>query len=139
MAPTPSSPGCASANGPRCRACTTRPMPSTPTTSTWSSTCATPDAPRCHAVGGHACNGRPAAGHARARELHEELGIQVQGAQPLVHVPWCYDQRELLLDAWRVLSWLGEPTSLEGQPLEWLAPTKIDPATLTPADRVILP
>lgn len=75
---------------------------------------------------------------ALVRELQEELGIQVQGAEPLIHVPWCYDQRELLLDAWRVLSWRGEPTSLEGQPLKWLAPTKIDPATLAPADRVIL-
>lgn len=29
---------------------------------------------------------------ALVRELHEELGIQVQGAEPLVHVPWCYDR-----------------------------------------------
>ena len=75
---------------------------------------------------------------ALARELQEELGIQVLGAEPLIRVPWRYDARELLLDAWRVSSWRGEPRSLEGQLLKWLAPVVVEPMTLAPADRVIL-
>lgn len=75
---------------------------------------------------------------ALARELLEELGIHVQSAEPLIRLPWRYDERELLLDAWRVSSWRGDPQSLESQPLKWLAPANVDPATLAPADRVIL-
>lgn len=75
---------------------------------------------------------------ALARELEEELGIHVLEAQPLIHVPWRYGERELLLDAWRVSSWRGEPRSVEGQALKWLVPANVDPATLAPADRTIL-
>ena len=75
---------------------------------------------------------------ALARELREELGIDLQQAEPLIRVPWQYDERELLLDAWRVLSWRGEPRSLEAQPLQWVLPASIDPMILAPADRVIL-
>jgi len=59
---------------------------------------------------------------ALARELLEELGIHVRDAEPLVCLPWRYEDRELLLDAWRVSSWRGEPRSLEAQPLQWMLP-----------------
>ena len=47
-----------------------------------------------------------------ARELHEELGIQVIEAEPLLALPWRYDRKELLLDTWLVLAWQGGPQSL---------------------------
>jgi 8-oxo-dGTP diphosphatase len=75
---------------------------------------------------------------ALSRELHEELGVTVVQAVPLIRVPWFYDQRELLLDAWCVEQWEGEPESLEGQPLQWQLANEIDPAMLTPADGPIL-
>lgn len=75
---------------------------------------------------------------ALARELREELGIELQSAQPLIRVPWTYDDRHLVLDAWRVDGWLGTPQSLEGQALQWCHPTAIDPEIMTPADRPIL-
>jgi len=75
---------------------------------------------------------------ALARELLEELGIHVCDAEPLVCLPWRYEDRELLLDAWRVSSWRGEPRSLEAQPLQWMLPASVDPMILAPADRVIL-
>ncbi len=75
---------------------------------------------------------------ALARELHEELGIRMLHAEPLIRVPWQYGEQELLLDAWRVDRWGGVPRSLEGQALQWLPPEQIDPATLTPADGPIL-
>jgi 8-oxo-dGTP diphosphatase len=75
---------------------------------------------------------------ALARELHEELGITLQRAEPLLRVPWRYGGRDLLLDAWQVDRWDGAPQSLEGQAWQWLAPLQVDPALLTPADRPIL-
>ncbi|NYE28096.1 8-oxo-dGTP diphosphatase [Rhodanobacter sp. K2T2] len=75
---------------------------------------------------------------ALARELREELGIELQSAQPLIRVPWTYDDRRLVLDAWRVDAWLGAPQSLEGQALQWCYPAAIDPESMTPADRPIL-
>jgi len=75
---------------------------------------------------------------ALARELDEELGIALVEAAPLIRVPWRYHERELLLDAWCVTQWRGEPRSLEGQGLRWCLPMQADPATLAPADRPIL-
>lgn len=73
-----------------------------------------------------------------ARELDEELGITLQRAEPLIRVPCHYAERVLLLDAWQTEQWQGEPQSIEGQALQWLAPEQIDPAMLTIADRAIL-
>jgi 8-oxo-dGTP diphosphatase len=75
---------------------------------------------------------------ALARELHEELGIELESAEPLIRVPWQYDDRQLLLDAWRVDQWKGTPQSMEGQALQWWEPAEIDPQGMTPADRPIL-
>jgi len=77
---------------------------------------------------------------ALARELHEELGIDVdaRGCEPLCRIPWSYGERGLLLDAWQVRLWRGEPAPLDGQALEWRAPMQVDPARLAPADRAIL-
>ena len=75
---------------------------------------------------------------ALARELREELGIELRSAAPLIRVPWTYDDRRLVLDAWRVDRWERAPQSLEGQALQWCDPAKIDPAIMTPADRLIL-
>ncbi len=72
------------------------------------------------------------------RELCEELGVLAEVAEPLIRVPWQYDGRRLLLDAWMVRGWEGEPVSLEGQALQWCLPSAIDPAILAPADRPIL-
>jgi 8-oxo-dGTP diphosphatase len=75
---------------------------------------------------------------ALARELREELGIELLGARPLIRVPWRYDDRELMLDAWCVEQWRGLAQSLEGQALQWSPPDRIDPSILTPADGPIL-
>jgi 8-oxo-dGTP diphosphatase len=74
---------------------------------------------------------------ALARELDEELGIRVDASEPLIAVPWTYGDKALLLEARWVTAWTGEPTSLEGQGLQWLAVDAIDEAILAPADRAI--
>jgi 8-oxo-dGTP diphosphatase len=62
----------------------------------------------------------------------------VRSAEALIRLPWRYGDRELLLDAWRVSSWRGEPRSLEAQPLQWMLPASVDPMILAPVDWVIL-
>ncbi len=59
---------------------------------------------------------------ALARELHEELGIVVRTAQPLIQIPHDYPDKHVLLDVWEVTAFDGEPHGAEGQPLAWVAP-----------------
>ena len=67
--------------------------------------------------------GKREAGESReqalARELDEELGIQVVDAEPLICVAHDYPDRQVLLDVWRVTRWQGELYPREGQPLVW--------------------
>lgn len=72
------------------------------------------------------------------RELREELGIEASVDGPLIRVPWRYGERSLLLDARIVRRWQGEPASLDGQDLRWVAPSSVELDLLTPADRHIL-
>ena len=74
------------------------------------------------------------------RELREELdvGIDPHSVTPVIQVHWNYGERDLLLDAWRVVAWQGTPRPVEGQALQWRLPADIDPAALAPADREIL-
>ena len=72
------------------------------------------------------------------RELDEELGIRAEPTAPLIRIPWRYGERVLLLDAWRIDRWQGQPTSQEGQALQWLFPWDVDLSILAPADRPIL-
>lgn len=54
------------------------------------------------------------------RELHEELGIEVQAARPLIRIPYRYPDKAVLLDVWQVTAYAGEPHGREGQPVEWV-------------------
>jgi 8-oxo-dGTP diphosphatase len=62
---------------------------------------------------------------ALARELHEELGITVRAARPLIKVRHAYADKTVLLDVWRVSSFSGEPHGREGQPIAWVAPEEL--------------
>ncbi len=59
---------------------------------------------------------------ALARELREELGIDLETAAPLITVRHRYPAREVLLDVWDVLAWTGQPSGREGQTIRWVAP-----------------
>jgi len=72
------------------------------------------------------------------RELHEELGVEVQGARPLLCVRHAYPERVILLDVWIVTQYLGEPVGQEGQPLRWCAREDLPHAELLPADKPIV-
>ena len=77
-------------------------------------------------------------GQGLARELWEELGIRVLASCPLIRIHHDYGDRRVLLDVHRVTAYSGEAEGREGQPIAWLAPETMDPATFPAADRPII-
>ena len=75
---------------------------------------------------------------ALARELAEELGIQVVASQPLLRVHHHYPSQTVLLDVRRVTVYTGIPHGRENQPLDWLLPEALNPAVFPAADRPII-
>lgn len=59
--------------------------------------------------------------NALARELLEELGIDIGRATPLTTVSHDYADKSVCLDVWVVDKFAGEATGREGQPLLWVA------------------
>jgi 8-oxo-dGTP diphosphatase len=62
---------------------------------------------------------------ALARELHEELGIEVGECQPLLEISHDYGDKKVLLDVWMVESFTGTAEGREGQPLQWVAASQL--------------
>jgi 8-oxo-dGTP diphosphatase len=75
--------------------------------------------------GGKVEPGEPVA-DALARELHEELGIRVTSAAPLIRIPHHYPDKSVLLDVWEVDAFEGDAHGAEGQPIRWVAPEALD-------------
>jgi len=59
---------------------------------------------------------------ALARELREELGIEVRRTSPLLEVRHDYGDKRVLLDVHVVWDFDGEALALENQPLAWVGP-----------------
>lgn len=62
---------------------------------------------------------------ALTRELHEELGITVRAAEPLLRFRHDYSDRCVVLDTWRVTRWDGALQSREGQAFAWREPSSL--------------
>jgi len=75
---------------------------------------------------------------ALARELQEELGVEVERRRPLIRVSCCYADRKVVLDTWLVSQWRGEPHGKEGQPLSWVLPHELHHWPMPAADKPIL-
>ena len=71
---------------------------------------------------------------ALARELHEELGITVSQAEPLIDLTHDYPDRRVELHLWVVKSYSGEPQSLDGQQLKWVEPARLCDEDILEAD-----
>jgi 8-oxo-dGTP diphosphatase len=56
---------------------------------------------------------------ALARELHEELGIDVRRAYPWITRVHVYEHATVMLHFFRVVEWSGEPRPKEGQAFVW--------------------
>ena len=59
------------------------------------------------------------------RELHEELGIDITHARPLIRIPHSYPDKHVLLDVWLIEVFDGEPHGKENQPIAWLSPAEL--------------
>jgi 8-oxo-dGTP diphosphatase len=83
--------------------------------------------------------GKVAAGEgereALARELREELGIELLAATPFMRGRHAYLDRTVELSLWRVEGFAGTPQPLDGQQLKWVAPACLTNEDLLEADR----
>lgn len=83
--------------------------------------------------------GKVAAGEseaqALARELQEELGVQVMRSRPFMRLAHEYSDRTVELSMWLVEEFAGEPAGLDGQRLQWVAPTRLPEEDILEADR----
>jgi 8-oxo-dGTP diphosphatase len=73
-----------------------------------------------------------------ARELREELGIEVLHAEPLLDLSHRYPDRSVHLDVWWVSSWFGTVSSCDGQALNWVEANALSGVPMLPADRPIV-
>lgn len=75
---------------------------------------------------------------ALARELHEELGIDIETATPWIMREHVYPHLHVRLHLYRVAHWHGEPHGREGQRLSWQDPHSVDVEPLLPPNFGIL-
>jgi 8-oxo-dGTP diphosphatase len=75
---------------------------------------------------------------ALARELREELGIDVEIGPPLIRVPHRYPHKRLQLDVRRIAAWRGTPKGHEGQALAWVPRQKLASYAMPRADRPVV-
>ncbi len=87
--------------------------------------------------GGKVEPGEPLAA-ALARELHEELGIDVQVARPWIVQIYAYPHATVRLNFFRVSAWRGDPHGKEAQRLAWQQVSTLDVAPLLPANAPVL-
>ena len=87
--------------------------------------------------GGKVEPGEPLAA-AIARELHEELGIEVEIADPWIVRIYTYPHAKVRLNFFRVRAWHGEPHGKEDQQLAWQHASTLDVAPLLPANAPVL-
>jgi len=72
------------------------------------------------------------------RELHEELGIDIGDATPLLRVPWRYPGQRVDLEVLQVEGFTGTPQGREGQALAWVAVDELHRWPLPAADRPVV-
>lgn len=75
---------------------------------------------------------------ALARELHEELGIEVDTIAPWITREFEYAHMHVRLHMYRVLHWHGEPHGRESQHISWEDMHAVNVEPLLPANHAIL-
>jgi 8-oxo-dGTP diphosphatase len=73
-----------------------------------------------------------------ARELHEELGINVRRAYPWLTRDFDYPHAAVRLRFWRVVEWSGRLRGREQQRFTWQSPDNVTVGPLLPANGPIL-
>lgn len=72
------------------------------------------------------------------RELHEETGITIQHAHPLIRIRYAYPDKQVLLDVWKVTGFTGEAHGREGQPVQWVQPDELNQYDFPDANKPII-
>ena len=75
---------------------------------------------------------------ALARELLEELGVELGAAERFMHLEHDYPDRSVSIHFFLVSSWSREPVGLEGQALRWVAPASLVEHDILPADLPVI-
>lgn len=75
---------------------------------------------------------------ALAREVREEVGLDIIDPRPMIRVHHTYPDKEVLLDVWRVDRYRGRPEGREGQPLEWVQAGALDRRRFPAANAAII-
>jgi len=78
------------------------------------------------------------AAEAIRRELHEELGIDIDEACPWLTRDFDYEHAAVRLRFFRIYRWRGEPHGREGQQFTWQASTALNVSPMLPANGPIL-
>lgn len=72
------------------------------------------------------------------RELMEEIGIAVDGAEPMLVVRHDYPSRRVVMDIWRVRRFSGVARGCLGQPIRWVRPEALVDFQFPAANRFIV-
>jgi 8-oxo-dGTP diphosphatase len=72
------------------------------------------------------------------RELREELGVEVHGAERLIRYSHAYPERVVRLELWLVTSWSGKLSGLDGQSLKWVRPEHLAFEDILEADQPMI-
>jgi 8-oxo-dGTP diphosphatase len=75
---------------------------------------------------------------ALVREIHEENGIVVQQARPLITIDHDYPDKRVTLDVWEVTDFAGTAHGREGQACRWVRPYELNDYTFPAANRPIV-
>jgi len=75
---------------------------------------------------------------ALAREIKEELGINVDQARPFIKLHYDYPDRSVVLHVWMISKWHGMPYSREGQTVVWAKIGKLTEYEFPPPDEMII-
>jgi len=73
-----------------------------------------------------------------ARELREELAIELLSSEPLTRISHDYGDKAVLLDVHRVRDYRGEPRGREGQQVRWVATRDLGRYDFPAANKTII-
>jgi len=71
------------------------------------------------------------------RELHEEVGLDVEPGRPLIRLHHRYTEHDVCLDVWRLDRFDGVAYDKEGQNLAWVPPQTLSQFAMPEINRVI--
>lgn len=72
------------------------------------------------------------------REIHEEVGLNIELAAPFQQIEHDYGDKKVRLDIWLVSAYQGTAIGKEGQEIKWADCARLDAADFPAANRTII-